>query len=538
MAWTRDRAAAGRGPGRREDRRLLWGVAGAAVCLALGVRLWVALVSGFQVDDAWITYRYAENLAAGEGFAYNPGERVYGTTTPLFTLLLAAGRLAGAPAPALSLALSLAATAVTVLLLAGIGGPRLGTAWTALLVGLFAVAPSQVVWSVSGMETAVFVAFAVGAVAAYASGRWTLLGLAAAGAFLTRFDALVLVVALVTTEVILRVLGRAVPGGLRAGGSGETATSFPGQDGGPWRGPLRAAGVFALAAAPWLAFAAVHFGDVVPNAVWAKTGLHRGISLETLPGVLREALDPGLVPFGAAVALAVAGTWGLARRRSPLLVAPVWIAGYSLFLALGRVHLHPWYTVPLHPLLLVVWVAGLCSVAGWAGAALRRLRAGDSDPSPAGRLSHRLAVAGCAVVVAGAGSVPAALVEAQMRQAQHERAHAAVGRFLAERSRPGELVYAWDIGYVGWLSGRRVLDWHGIVSPELIPYQRRSEHVRALLDFRPAWAVVGLYHPASEQIFGAPEVRDLYDQVDLRTGGILATGRPGEPFEGRGQYVV
>ncbi|MFP3940880.1 MAG: hypothetical protein ACLF0P_11280, partial [Thermoanaerobaculia bacterium] len=64
MAWTRDRAAAGRGPGRREDRRLLWGVAGAAVCLALGVRLWVALVSGFQVDDAWITYRYAENLAA------------------------------------------------------------------------------------------------------------------------------------------------------------------------------------------------------------------------------------------------------------------------------------------------------------------------------------------------------------------------------------------------------------------------------------------------------------------------------------------
>ncbi|MCK5783757.1 MAG: hypothetical protein KAH06_04880, partial [Desulfobacterales bacterium] len=43
------------------------------------------------LEDALITYRYAENIATGNGFVYNFGERVLGTTTPLYTLLLAAG---------------------------------------------------------------------------------------------------------------------------------------------------------------------------------------------------------------------------------------------------------------------------------------------------------------------------------------------------------------------------------------------------------------------------------------------------------------
>src|SRR5580700_1207941 len=42
-------------------------------------------------DDAYITFRYAANLARGFGLVFNPGERVLGTTSPLFTFILAAG---------------------------------------------------------------------------------------------------------------------------------------------------------------------------------------------------------------------------------------------------------------------------------------------------------------------------------------------------------------------------------------------------------------------------------------------------------------
>lgn len=46
------------------------------------------------VDDAYITFRYARNLVEDAGFVYNPGEHVLGTTTPLYTLLLAGLSLA------------------------------------------------------------------------------------------------------------------------------------------------------------------------------------------------------------------------------------------------------------------------------------------------------------------------------------------------------------------------------------------------------------------------------------------------------------
>ncbi len=45
---------------------------------------------GFALDDSWIHARIARNIATGGGFAFNPGEHVAGSTGPLYTLLLAA----------------------------------------------------------------------------------------------------------------------------------------------------------------------------------------------------------------------------------------------------------------------------------------------------------------------------------------------------------------------------------------------------------------------------------------------------------------
>ena len=53
------------------------------------------------VDDAFITFRYADALVAGQGLTFNPGERVEGYSSLLYLLLVAAGRLLGL-APVLS----------------------------------------------------------------------------------------------------------------------------------------------------------------------------------------------------------------------------------------------------------------------------------------------------------------------------------------------------------------------------------------------------------------------------------------------------
>ncbi|MCC6955740.1 MAG: hypothetical protein IT316_03030, partial [Anaerolineales bacterium] len=81
------------------------------------------------IDDSYITYRYARNILAGAGFVFNPGERVMGTTTPLYTaLMVAAGLVSGgvnAPFAQISLLINALADGLTCLLLIHLGR-RLG----------------------------------------------------------------------------------------------------------------------------------------------------------------------------------------------------------------------------------------------------------------------------------------------------------------------------------------------------------------------------------------------------------------------------
>jgi len=44
---------------------------------------------GFPIDDSWIHLVFARNISGGNGFSYNPGMPVAGSTAPLWTLLLA-----------------------------------------------------------------------------------------------------------------------------------------------------------------------------------------------------------------------------------------------------------------------------------------------------------------------------------------------------------------------------------------------------------------------------------------------------------------
>jgi len=46
-------------------------------------------------DDAYIYLRYAKNISAGHGWSFNPGEPSYGTTSPLWTLILVFGNVLG-----------------------------------------------------------------------------------------------------------------------------------------------------------------------------------------------------------------------------------------------------------------------------------------------------------------------------------------------------------------------------------------------------------------------------------------------------------
>ena len=60
----------------------------AAHLVALGVAITLYFPRAMGMDDAFITFRYAANLAAGHGLVHNPGEAFLGTSAPLYALVL------------------------------------------------------------------------------------------------------------------------------------------------------------------------------------------------------------------------------------------------------------------------------------------------------------------------------------------------------------------------------------------------------------------------------------------------------------------
>lgn len=70
--------------------------------LALGYSLYALLISASDgtrvMDDAYMFARYAENMLAGEGLAWNPGERAFGCTSVAYALFIALAKFITADA--------------------------------------------------------------------------------------------------------------------------------------------------------------------------------------------------------------------------------------------------------------------------------------------------------------------------------------------------------------------------------------------------------------------------------------------------------
>jgi hypothetical protein len=109
------------------------------------------------VDDAYISFRYAQNAILGYGLVFNPGERVEGFTNFLWTALMipvvGAGLDVGRVSILLGILFALGTLWLTVRLARSLELPR-WVGWLAAL--LLAVDGSFAIWSVSGLETALF----------------------------------------------------------------------------------------------------------------------------------------------------------------------------------------------------------------------------------------------------------------------------------------------------------------------------------------------------------------------------------------------
>src|SRR5581483_5418448 len=224
------------------DRRMV----GIVALIGL-VALWLQIL-GFddmRFDDAFISYRYGQNLGSGLGFVFNPGERIMGSTSPGQSLLAAAVfRLVGeAPLPTVMSALGCVAWTAQAVALFVLLAPAIGV-WGSLFVAMCVAAGAAGSYQWVTLETNATMALVLVAVVLAVRSRWLAAAFVAALAGLMRPDAWLLV------PVLGVVCFRASRAAL-------------------WRGLL----VWSAVTVPWLAFATWYFGTPIPRS--AVTKFHR-----------------------------------------------------------------------------------------------------------------------------------------------------------------------------------------------------------------------------------------------------------------------
>jgi arabinofuranosyltransferase len=400
------------------------------------------LFSGYTMDDAFISFRYARNVARGFGWVYNIGaEPVEGFTNFLWTLALVPGFFLNLePMP---VAQSLGALcSIGVLYLswqmarAGVKHPdSLVPLWAPLLLALTGSFTYQ---AVTGLETHLFTLLFVGGLY-----------------YCLRLDG----PSLLRSGILFALASMTRPEGLALGLFTLAVLAIH------WlRRELETPALlgffipFAVIEGIFLIFRWQVFGGLVPNTYYAKTG-----------GDLFEQIRQGwnyvydffrqhgvLLPWPLAVLPLL---WHRLRWRE------CYLLGMSLFyLALVIYEGGDWmplhrFIAPVLPVLFVLVAEGIEAVrTAWLDVAEKRLL-----PIGIGRAAGWL-WAGLVMLNLVYPSI-GVMQESFVRQEDYDRSHVSLGKWLEQNTRPWERIALSDIGQIGYYSDRWVIDLAGLTDP-------------------------------------------------------------------------
>ena len=397
-----------------------------------------------QIDDAYISYRYARNLVEGRGLVFNPGERVEGITNLAWTVAIAGGLALGVEPPLCAhvlgflsgLALLCCAYAMA---RAGIERRRI---WLCALAPLPVLASNSfATWTLAGLETPLFVALVSAALLAQLRGRMGWATAAAIAATLTRPDGVLVAVAIYAAEVLPRLRD---PRNLFAKPS-------------HWAPVLTYAGAMIALTA----FRLLYYGSPVPNTFFAKVG---GIPLQLGFDYCLDFFRGGTAWLALPAAIGVYCN----KRLVPGLCYVLLVLAYTVYVG-GDVFKNSRFLFPTLPFLSAAAAIGIA-------AAFRRRR-------EFGLALLTFLIAAAVWPLYGANDFPFSQSfsrlrhKAAFRNLRSDDFVAAQARNLLNTSPTPRLIASAAIGRIGYYSMLPVLDILGLVDPHIA--RSRSADVQA-----------------------------------------------------------
>ena len=410
--------------------------------LAIALRL---MPGARTVDDAFITFRYAQNLLAGNGLVYNPGEWVLGTTTPLYAVLLATiGSVTGgvqAPFPEIAVWISALADAMSgliiILLSTNLGYRRAGIA--AALI--WAVAPMSVTFAIGGMETSLFVLLMLGTFYMHSTNQPVIAAFLGGLSLLTRPDALLFLVPIGVERAyrLIRTEKR--------------------------RLPLTEIAVFLIPMVIWVVIGWIFYSNPLPRSMAAKAvayllppeaGLVRLLKHYATPFFSNLLFGPFSIVVGLFLfpILFIIGWRRIIQTRSDIWPLAIYPFLYFLVFSIANPLIFRWYLTPPLPIYFLGIFIGLevigrdiksplplaigavlalgFSLNGWT------LHPDHGPDSPAPKMSY----------------------------IKLEEVYFQVAEDLQSQIGDNQTLAAGDIGVLGYYTRARILDTVGLISPE------------------------------------------------------------------------
>ena len=405
----------------------------ALYALAVALLLFV-LFGSWHFDDSFITFRYALNIATGNGFTFNPGEHVLSTTTPLFALLLALFAKAGASIEMTAGWVSALSVTAGGLIIWAIGqriGPTRESRILIGLSGLLLYPASPWVLQTFSAETPLFLALCLGAAAARVYQKDTAAGLLSGLVLLTRPDGIVLVGLLFLDGLVFR------------------RTSATGR-------PTRFMAALAMVLTPWSIYATLKFGSPLPVTLFVKQkqALLTG-SIGFLQGLQDLVAVYARLPFFWIMAvLVILGVSTVIRQRSRHVLFILWPVLHILAFSLAGVTRYFWYYAPIIPGLVIMAGIGAGGSADW-------LKKHFSKTPKAAFLPALLVF----LVLIGQGLQVRELIR---RPDPRYAIYRTVGNWLAENTPEDASIGLLEVGIIGFYANPRpVVDFAGLVQPEV-----------------------------------------------------------------------
>ena len=417
--------------------------------LVIGIAFFICLgwvyYTGYIEEDAFITFRFARQLAAGNGFVYNLGERIYGTTTPLFTLLLAAWM------KFVSNNVILGARIFNLLAILGTffftwqNLRRVTDSAAAQLIPLIALgACSKLVYmQTQGMETPLILCLMAASWYTCSRGYFAWTGLLAGLLLWTRVDLIFWVGALIV------ITGMSDPAAAR-----------------------RITFVAAAAYLPWLVFATLYFGSPIPHTIIAKWVAYGEFNTSPYLAhflVFLNYLTPLNFPqragyLGPVMVWCVIG-WAVWRRKihqhSSLLILLAFISVEITRITLTRATFFSRYFIPVLWGTLILFGIGLGLL--WDGLKTARMP----------KILMTSAAVIMLIVLAADGMAMAKRTQAR-QVFRHERSLMAMGVWLAGHAAHQGTVLLEPLGYIGYYSDLRMIDVVGLVTPSVVKLKQQN----------------------------------------------------------------